>query len=162
MILARYAIPQSIFGHSSYTAACNPAILFPMDNLLRKMLIAKIHGAVITEANLHYEGSVTIPADILEETGLLPHEAVSIWNVTNGARFETYILKGPAGSREFHINGAAARMVSVGDRVIIAGFGLLPHNQAIKHDPIVVFMNHDNSKRDIRAEAPRKFASGDF
>jgi len=127
-----------------------------MEDLLRKMLIAKIHGAVITEANIHYEGSVTIPADLLEATGLLPHEAVSVWNVTNGARFETYILKGPAGSREFHINGAAARQVSVGDRVIIAGFGLLPHNKAVKHEPVVVFMNHDNSKRDVRAEAPRK------
>lgn len=129
-----------------------------MEDLLRKMLIAKIHGAVITEANIHYEGSVTIPADLLETTGLLPHEAVSVWNVTNGARFETYILKGPAGSQEFHINGAAARQVSVGDRVIIAGFGFLPHSKAIKHEPVVVFMNHDNSTRDIRAEAPRKIA----
>jgi aspartate 1-decarboxylase len=127
-----------------------------MEGSYRKLLLAKIHGAVVTEANIAYEGSITIPADILTTTGLLPNEAVSVWNVTNGARFETYILQGVTGSREFHINGAAARLVSVGDRVIIAGFGLLPHSQAVRHSPTVVFMCPDNSIQDIRGELPGK------
>jgi aspartate 1-decarboxylase len=122
----------------------------------RKLLLAKIHGATVTEANILYEGSVTIPADILAATGLLPHEAVSVWNVTNGARFETYILQGEARSCEFHVNGAAARLVSVGDTLIIAGFALLPHEQALSHQPTIVFMNTDNSMRDIHAETPKK------
>jgi aspartate 1-decarboxylase len=122
----------------------------------RKLLLAKIHGATVTDANINYEGSITIPEDILAATKLLPHEAVSVWNVTNGARFETYILKGKAGSREFHVNGAAARLVSVGDRIIIAGFGLLPHEQALSHTPTVIFMTSDNSILDIRDEHPKK------
>lgn len=122
----------------------------------RKLLLAKIHGATVTEANILYEGSITIPADVLAATGLLPHEAVSVWNVTNGARFETYILQGEAESREFHVNGAAARLVSVGDKVIIAGFALLQHEQAVTHSPTVIFMNPDNSIRGIHAETPKR------
>lgn len=127
-----------------------------MEGSYRKLLLAKIHGAVVTEANIAYEGSITIPVDLLTTTGLLPHEAVSVWNVTNGARFETYILQGAAGSRAFHVNGAAARLVSVGDRVIIAGFTILPYSEAICHEPTVVFMNSDNSIQDIRGELPAK------
>jgi aspartate 1-decarboxylase len=122
----------------------------------RTMLLAKVHGATVTQSNVAYEGSITIPEDVLQATGLLPHEAVAVWDVTNGARFETYILKGAAGSREFHVNGAAAHLVSVGDRVIIAGFGLLPYSQAATHNPTVLFMGPDNSIRDIRSETPAK------
>ena len=73
-----------------------------MTSSLRKLLLAKIHGAVVTEANLQYEGSITIPEDLLTLTGLLPHEAVSVWNVTTGARFETYILRGTLVFPHFH------------------------------------------------------------
>jgi aspartate 1-decarboxylase len=126
-----------------------------MTEPIRKMLLAKIHAACVTDANLEYEGSITIPADILQVCGLLPHEAVCVWNVTTGSRFETYILRGESHSREFHVNGAAAHLAKRGDRVIIAAFGLLPHSQAIKHEPIVVFMNSDNSVKAIRDERPR-------
>jgi len=122
----------------------------------RKLLLAKIHGAVVTEANVDYEGSITIPADILGATGLLPHEAVAVWDVTNGSRFETYILRGEAGSRQFHVNGAAARLVSVGDRLIIAGFGLMPYAEALTHTPTIVFIAPDNSIRDSHQETPAR------
>jgi aspartate 1-decarboxylase len=127
-----------------------------MANSLRRLLISKIHGAVITEANVDYEGSVTIPEDILEQSGLLPNEAVAVWNITTGTRLETYILKGVADSREFHINGAAAHLVSVGDRVIIAGFGLFPYEEAVSHQPKVIFLNADNSIKSIHTERPRQ------
>jgi aspartate 1-decarboxylase len=127
-----------------------------MDGFFRKMLLAKIHGATITHADIAYEGSITIPADLLDASGLLPHEGVCVWDVTNGARFETYILRGEPGSRAFHVNGAAARLVSVGDRIIIAGCGLLPNSQALVHTPTVVFMTPDNLIKDIRSEVPGK------
>ena len=126
-----------------------------MDGLFRKVLLAKIHGAVVTEANLHYEGSITIPEDLLEVSGLLPHEAVCVWNVTTGARFETYILKGAAYSKEFHVNGAAAHLAKAGDSLIIAAFAFLPHNDAVAHTPTAVFLNPDNSVKNIRDERPK-------
>ena len=126
-----------------------------MDGLLRKVLIAKIHGATVTEANVQYEGSITIPEDLLTLTGLLPHEAVNVWNVTTGARFETYILKGVAHSREFHVNGAAAHLVTPGDTLIVAAFGFLPHNEAVTHKPTALFLNPDNTVKNIRDERPK-------
>lgn len=126
-----------------------------MSDYLRKMLGAKIHGATVTEANVNYEGSITIPADILQRSGLLPHEAVWVWNITTGTRLETYILRGEPESREFHINGAAAHLVSPGDRVIIAAFVTIPHELALTHEPTVIFMNPDNSIKEIRAEQPK-------
>jgi aspartate 1-decarboxylase len=126
-----------------------------MDGSFRKVLLAKIHGAVVTEANLHYEGSITIPDDLLEVSGLLPHEAVCVWNVTTGARFETYILKGAAHSKEFHVNGAAAHLAKAGDSLIIAAFAFLPHNDAVAHSPTAVFLNSDNSVKNIRDERPK-------
>lgn len=126
-----------------------------MNEPFRKLLLAKIHGAVVSEANVNYEGSITIPEDLLTVTGLLPHEAVSVWNVSTGARFETYILRGEAFSREFHVNGAAAHLVKPGDLLIIAGFTFLPYTQALVHEPIAVFMNTDNSIKNIRGENPK-------
>ena len=120
------------------------------------MLLAKIHGASVTEANVAYEGSITIPRDLLDRSGLLPHEAVWVWNITSGSRFETYILTGEPGSREFHVNGAAAHLVTPGDRLIIAGFVMMPHEQAVQHSPTVLFMNSDNSVADVRDEKPKR------
>jgi len=129
-----------------------------MSQALRKVLLAKIHGATVTEANVNYEGSITIPEDLLAVTGLLPHEAVAVWNVTTGSRFETYILRGEPFSREFLVNGAAAHLVKPGDQIIVACFGLLPYAEAVRHEPKVVFMNHDNSVKAIRGEKPRTVA----
>jgi aspartate 1-decarboxylase len=126
-----------------------------MEESFRKMLFSKIHGAVVTEANVNYEGSVTIPEDILLRSSMLAHEAISVWNITTGSRFETYILRGEVGSKEFHVNGAAARLASPGDRIIIASFVHLPYEKALVHKPTVVFMRDDNSISDVRDERPR-------
>lgn len=126
-----------------------------MESSFRKLLLAKIHGATVTEANLQYEGSITIPEDLLTLTGLLPHEAVCVWNVTTGARFETYVLRGTAYSKEFHVNGAAAHLAKPGDVLIIAGFTYLPLVEAISHEPTAVFLHSDNSVKDIRNERPK-------
>ena len=127
-----------------------------MEGPFRKMLLAKLHGATVTDANPAYEGSVTIPRDLLEVSGLLPHEAVAVWNVTRGTRFETYILEGEAKSQQIDVNGAAAHLVEVGDSLIIAGFTFLPAAQASRHSPTAVFLNGDNSVKEVRGERPRR------
>ena len=126
-----------------------------MNGAYRKLLLGKVHGATVTEANLHYEGSITIPREVLDASGLLPHEAVHVWNVTQGTRFETYILDGRGAKGEFHVNGAAAHLVNPGDSVIIAAFAHIPAESAHLHEPTVVFMNKDNSIKEIRSERPK-------
>ena len=113
----------------------------------------------MTEANLNYEGSITIPGALLEITGLLPHESVHVWNITRGSRFETYILDGGEKQREIHVNGAAAHLVEPGDSLIVAGFVHLPAEAARLHQPKVVFLNADNSVKDIRDEKPATIAA---
>jgi aspartate 1-decarboxylase len=130
-----------------------------MDYPLKKMLLAKIHGARVTDANLDYEGSITIPADMLQACSLLPGEAVCVWNVTTGSRFETYILEGEANSCEYHVNGAAAHLVTPGDTIIIASFGYLPLEQARTHTPTVVFLTSQNQIREARKESPQTIAN---
>lgn len=109
------------------------------------MLKAKIHHAVLTRTDLHYEGSIAIDQDILDAAGILPHEQVSIWNVTNGARLTTYALAAERGSREFMLNGAAARLAAVGDKVIIAAYGMMAAEEARNYKPTVVIMGEGNA-----------------
>ena len=111
---------------------------------MRKMMRGKIHRATVTGADLHYEGSVTIDTDLMERSGMIANEAVHIWNVTNGERFETYTVEGQPGSGVVCINGAAAHKVSVGDLVIIAAFGWMPDQEAKAWKPKVVFVDGDN------------------
>ena len=113
--------------------------------MLLNMLKAKIHRATLTRTDLHYEGSILIDRDILDAAGILPFEHVDIWNVTNGARLATYAIEGERGSREFMLNGAAARLAQAGDQVIIAAFGQVPAEEARNYKPTVVLMNPDNS-----------------
>jgi aspartate 1-decarboxylase len=130
-----------------------------MNGGFRKMLLAKLHGATVTEANLQYEGSITIPTDLLKLSGLLPHEAVHVWNITQGTRFETYIIDGLAANGEIHVNGAAAHLVNPGDSVIVAGFAHIPAEKAHLHEPKVVFLNPDNSVKAVRGEKPKTIAA---
>lgn len=109
------------------------------------MLKAKIHRATLTMTDLHYEGSIAIDEDILEAANILPHEQVAIWNVTNGNRLTTYALPAARGSREFMLNGAAARLASVGDKVIIAAYAQMPAEQARNYKPTVALMGDDNA-----------------
>jgi len=113
--------------------------------MLLTMLKAKIHHAKLTMTDLHYEGSIGIDEDILDAATILPHEQVAIWNVTNGSRLVTYALPAARGSKEFMLNGAAARMASVGDQVIIAAYGQIPAEEARNYKPTVLLMNEDNS-----------------
>ena len=111
---------------------------------MRKMLRGKIHRATITGADLHYEGSVTIDATLMEGAGLIENEAVCIWNVTNGERFETYALRGEPGSGVVCINGAAAHKASPGDRVIICAYAVLDQAEAAHFKPRLVYLDAQN------------------
>ena len=112
--------------------------------MLLNMLKAKIHRATITMTDLHYEGSIAIDRDILDAAGILPYERVDIWNVTNGQRLATYAIEAARGSKEFMLNGAAARMAEPGDQVIIAAFGQVEAEMAANYKPTVVLMKSDN------------------
>jgi aspartate 1-decarboxylase len=120
----------------------------------RKMLRGKIHRATITEANLHYQGSVTIDADLMEAADLIEYEQVEIWNITNGNRFSTYTILGERGSGTICINGAAAHKATTGDMVIIASFGWMSEDEARRHKPRVVLV--DEANRIVEAEEPFK------
>jgi aspartate 1-decarboxylase len=120
----------------------------------RKMLKSKIHRAVVTGADLHYEGSVTIDKGLMEAADIIPYEAVSIWNVTNGNRFETYAIEGEAGSGVICINGAAARMVAPRDLVIIASFVNMSDAEARSYQPKLVFVDEKNRMLPTRREEP--------
>lgn len=112
--------------------------------LILSMLKAKLHGATVTQCDLYYEGSVSIDQDLLDASGILPHEKVDIWNVTNGARITTYALEAPRGSRTIGVNGAAARHFAVGDNVIIAAFCGVEAEKARQHAPTVVLLGEGN------------------
>ncbi len=112
--------------------------------MLRRMMRSKIHRVTVTRTDLHYEGSITVDADLLEAADMLPHEAVWIWNVNNGERFETYTLAGARGSGEICLNGAAARKAAPGDLIIIATFSWMEEQAARRWDPIVVMVDGRN------------------
>ena len=112
--------------------------------MIRTMLKSKIHRATVTQADLHYVGSVTVDEDLLDAADLLPGEKVAIVDVTNGARLETYVIPGQRGSRVVGINGAAARLVHPGDLVILIAYGQMDDEQARRYRPRVVFVDADN------------------
>ena len=105
---------------------------------------SKIHRATVTEANLNYEGSVTVDADLLEAAGILPNEQVQILNVNNGERFDTYAIRGPRGSGIVCLNGPAARLAHVGDLVIILTYAVMEREELERHTPTVVFVDTAN------------------
>ena len=112
--------------------------------MLRTMMKSKIHRATVTQAALHYVGSVTVDEDLLDAADLLPGELVHIVDVTNGARLETYTIKGERGSGVIGINGAAARLVQPGDIVILIAYAQLETAEARAFQPSVVFVDADN------------------
>lgn len=113
------------------------------------MLKSKIHQAVITQCDLHYEGSITIAEDLLEEAGILPYEQVDVLNINNGSRFTTYAITGKRGSGIIGVNGAAARLAQAGDVVIICAYGRMDEAEAKSHKPTVLLMNMDNTIKSI-------------
>jgi aspartate 1-decarboxylase len=112
--------------------------------MLRTMMTSKIHRATVTQADLHYVGSVTVDEDLLDAADLLPGEQVHIVDVTNGARLETYTIAGERGSGVLGINGAAAHLVHPGDVVILIAYGQMETAEARVHQPHVVFVDADN------------------
>lgn len=109
---------------------------------MRMMLKGKIHGARITEANIAYEGSITIDRTLMKEANILPYEMVHVFDVTNGARLETYAIEGSGG--EICINGAAARLVCKGDTVIILAYDLVSEEEARNSHPRLLYINSQN------------------
>lgn len=120
----------------------------------RKVLHAKIHRATVTHADLEYEGSVTIPPELLRSADIGEYEAVAVWNVTRGTRLETYAIVGEAGSTDICINGAAAHLVKPGDVVIIAAFHHLEEVAVKSHRPRVVFVDAQNREIARGREVP--------
>ncbi|MGB9667391.1 MAG: aspartate 1-decarboxylase [Thermosulfidibacteraceae bacterium] len=118
----------------------------------RRMLLAKIHRATVTEANLNYIGSITMDKKLLEASGILPYEFVEIWNITNGERFSTYVIEGEEDSGVICLNGAAARKVAVGDKIIIASYVHVPDSLARNWKPKVVFVDDNNKIVEIKVE----------
>jgi aspartate 1-decarboxylase len=112
--------------------------------MLRTMFKSKIHRATVTQADLHYVGSVTIDADLLDAADLLPGELVHIVDITNGARLETYVIEGERGSGVIGINGAAAHLVHPGDLVIIISYAQVTDAEARTLEPRVVHVDRDN------------------
>ena len=113
--------------------------------MLTHMLKAKLHLAAVTQAELHYDGSCAIDEDLIEAAGMREFEAIDIYNVNNGERFTTYIIKGERGSKMISMNGAAARKVQVGDRVIIATYGHLTDEELQSHKPKLVYLDEENN-----------------
>jgi aspartate 1-decarboxylase len=112
--------------------------------MLRTMMKSKIHRATVTQADLHYVGSVTIDEDLLEASDILPGELVHIVDITNGARLETYTIAGERGSGVIGINGAAAHLVHPGDLVILIAYAQMDTAEARAFEPHVVFVDADN------------------
>jgi aspartate 1-decarboxylase len=118
---------------------------------MRIMLRAKIHRATVTQADLHYVGSVTLDHDLIEAAGLLPGEQVDVMDINNGNRLTTYVIDGPAGSGIVGINGAAARLIDPGDLVIIVAYAVLSEQEAHTMQPRVVFVDESNRAVEIGA-----------
>jgi aspartate 1-decarboxylase len=114
------------------------------------MFHAKIHRARVTEADLHYAGSVTVDQELLEAAGILPYEQVDIYDITNGARLTTYALPGERGSGEIKINGAAAHLVRPGDLVILVAYGVFEEEEARSLKPTVVLVDERNRVLEVR------------
>ena len=112
--------------------------------MMRTMLKSKIHRATVTQADLHYVGSVTVDEDLLDAADLIPGEQVAIVDVTNGARLETYVIPAERGSGVIGINGAAAHLVHPGDLVILISYGLMDETEAKSHVPKVVHVDAAN------------------
>jgi aspartate 1-decarboxylase len=119
----------------------------------RTLLRSKIHRATVTDAKVDYEGSITIDSDLMKAARLAEYELVHIADVTNGARLETYVIAGPAGSGVIRMNGAAARVVNVGDKIIIMAYGQVEEPLPKDWKPEIILVDEQNRIREV-AHAP--------
>ena len=118
--------------------------------MYRTFLFAKIHRATVTAANVHYVGSITIDCELLAASGIRPYERVQVVDVDNGERLETYAIAGPAGSGAIELNGAAARLVSIGDKVIIMAYAMVAEPLPESWSPVVLIMGEGNRVAEVR------------
>lgn len=109
-----------------------------------ELLVGKIHSAVVTQCDLRYQGSITIDRDLMEAAGFLLHQRVDIYNINNGERFSTYVIEGKRGSGIIAVNGAAARLCQVGDKIIVVAYGIFSREEALLHKPQVLVLNDRN------------------
>lgn len=115
----------------------------------RKVLLSKIHRATVTQCDPDYVGSITIDADLLRASGIRPNEAVSVYDIDNAARFETYVIHGEPGSGIIGLNGAAAKLVDLGDKIIIAAYAQLDSDAIEDHEATVVIADDDNRAEQV-------------
>jgi aspartate 1-decarboxylase len=112
--------------------------------MIRTLLKSKLHRATVTDANLHYEGSLTVDEDLLRAADILEHEQIDVYDISNGARLTTYAINGPAGSGQVCINGAAAHLIKPGDLIIVASYGQYQPAEAAVHRPRIVLVDEQN------------------
>lgn len=122
--------------------------------MFRTMMKSKLHRATVTEANLNYVGSVTIDQELMEKVDILPNERVQIVNNNNGARLETYVIAGERGSGVICLNGAAARLVQPGDKVIIISYAMMSEEKARTYQPKVALLDEQNRIERMIEESP--------
>lgn len=122
--------------------------------MIRTMLKSKIHRATVTEANIEYEGSITIDPDLLDAADMLPYEQVDVLDITNGNRLQTYVIEGRRGSGEICVNGAAAHLVKPHDLVIICSYVQLEDAECRGFEGIRVFVDNANKAREISGPSP--------
>ena len=120
----------------------------------RKLLSAKIHRATVTQANPDYEGSLTVPPELLEAAGIVPYESIHVWDITRGSRLETYAIEGLPGSSDICANGAAAHLIYPGDRVILATCAFFNMDEIAGHRPRLIFVNEHNQITHTGPEIP--------
>lgn len=133
----------------------------------RRMMKSKVHRATVTDADLHYVGSVTVDAELMAAADLVEYEQVAVVDIDNGARLETYVIAGPAGSRDVCLNGAAARLVSPGDKVIVISYADYDETELADYEPRIVHVDTSNGVVDEATAltlaapdtpAPRRYA----
>lgn len=121
----------------------------------RKMLKSKIHRATITDCDLHYVGSITIDVDLLEQSDILENEQVHVLDIDNGQRFETYTIAGERGSGMMQVNGAAARLVAKGDKIIVVSYADYNEAELENYEPVVVHVDDDNNRVTVDNEVAK-------
>ena len=127
--------------------------------MFRTLMKSKLHRGTITAANLHYVGSITIDADLMEAADLYENEKVQVVDIDNGARLETYVIPGERGSGDLCLNGAAARLVQPGDKIIVISYGMYSDAEARAHKPTVLLLDELNRPEQIAAEPPHTTVS---
>jgi aspartate 1-decarboxylase len=125
----------------------------------RKMLKSKIHRATVTDCDLHYVGSITVDVDLLEQSDILENEHVHVLDIDNGQRFETYTIAGQRGSGMIQVNGAAARLVAKGDKVIIVSYADYSEKDLENYEPVVVHVDEDNKRVSVDNEVAKLLGS---